>query len=144
MQIRLAQAKLLRLLAEVGRWSERKACRKKDLLSLIGQLAHMCKVVPAGRTFLRRMIDLSTRAQSVECWIRLNAEFRSDLAWWTLFVDRWNRVSLLSTRFVQVQPHIRVFTNTSAGDAVAIGTMSGFSSNGQESQAKKSNVFSVK
>ena len=113
MQIRLPQAKLLRLQAEVGKWSERKACRKKDLLSLIGQLAHACKVVPAGRTFLRRMIDLSTRAQSVEHWIRLNADFRSDLAWWTLFVDRWNGVSMLSTRFVQVQPHIRVFTDAS-------------------------------
>ena len=59
---------------------------------------------------------LSTRAQSVEHWIRLNVEFRSDLAWWTLFVDRWNGVSMLSTSFVQVQPHIRVFTQgTSPG-----------------------------
>ena len=113
MQIRLPWAKLLRLQAELCKWSDRKACRKKDLLSLIGQLAHACKVVPAGRTFLRRMIDLSTRAQSLEHWIRLNAEFRSDLAWWTLFVERWNGVSMLSTRFVQVQPQIRVFTDAS-------------------------------
>ena len=48
------------------------------------------------------MIDLSTRAQSLEHWIRLNAEFRSDLAWWTLFVERWNGVSSLSIRFTTV------------------------------------------
>ena len=40
MQIRHPRAKLLWLQAELGKWSERKACRKKDLLSLIGQLAH--------------------------------------------------------------------------------------------------------
>ena len=113
MQIRLPQAKLLSLQGELERWSERKACRKRELLSLLGRLAHACEVVPAGRSFLRRMISLSTRAQLLDHWIRLNAGFRSDLAWWHLFVGRWNGVSLLSARFVRVQPDIAVFTDAS-------------------------------
>ena len=113
MQIRLPRAKLLRLQADLERWSGRKACRKRDLLSLIGRLAHACKVVPAGRSFLRRMIDLSTKAQSLDHWIRLNADFRSDLAWWRLFLGYWNGVSMLSSRFVSIQPDITVFTDAS-------------------------------
>ena len=35
-------------------------CTKRELLSLIGNLSFSCKVLPAGRIFLRRLIDLST------------------------------------------------------------------------------------
>ena len=70
-------------------------------------------MVPAGRSFLRRMIDLSTKAQSLDHWIRLNADFRSDLAWWRLFLGHWNGVSMLSSRFVCIQPDITVFTDAS-------------------------------
>ena len=76
MQIRLLHVKLLRLQADLERWSDRKACRKRDLLSLIVRLAHACKVVLAGRSFLRRMIDLSTKVQSLDHWIRPGADER--------------------------------------------------------------------
>ena len=71
---------------------------RRELESLIGLLNHACKVVCSGRSFLRRMIDL---LHSVPMHplrphpIRLNREFRSDLAWWRLFVSQWNGVSYL-------------------------------------------------
>ena len=48
--------------------------------------------------FLRRMIDLlhaMHRPPHCRAPIRLNAGFRSDLAWWRAFVERWNGVSFL-------------------------------------------------
>ena len=39
-------------------WKKRK-CTKHQLLSLVGQLSFACKVIPAGRIFLRHLIDLS-------------------------------------------------------------------------------------
>ena len=68
--------------------------------SLIGVLNHACKVVRSGRTFLRRMIDLVSNCQysghsRPTHHIRLNRGFRADLAWWKLFVQEWNGVSLL-------------------------------------------------
>ena len=38
----------------------KKACKKRDLLPLIGVLSHATKSVRAGRTFVRRLIDLPT------------------------------------------------------------------------------------
>ena len=63
LEIRLPAEKLDRLREELHRWRERKACRKRELLSLIGSLSHACKAVRAGRSFLRRLIDLSTVAK---------------------------------------------------------------------------------
>ncbi len=68
----------LQLLRE---WACKKWCKRKELESLIGSLHHVTKVVPPGRTFLRRMIDLLCAFCSPSHPIRLNREFRRDLAW---------------------------------------------------------------
>ena len=86
--------KLARLRSVIVDWRERKFCRKRQLLSLIGQLQHACRAVRAGRTFLRRMIDLSTTVRELDHWVRLNRGFRSDLRWWDLFLEDWNGVAL--------------------------------------------------
>ena len=52
------------MLEELQSFSTRKKCTKRQLLSLIGKLSFACKVVPAGRFFLRRLIDLS---MTVKC-----------------------------------------------------------------------------
>ncbi len=89
--------KLHRLQREISAWASRKKCCKRQLLSLIGQLSDACRVVRPGRTFLRRMIDLSSVAKELHHRIRLNQAFRSDLSWWALFLERWNGVSLFTS-----------------------------------------------
>ena len=74
-------------------WSTRKSCTKKDLQSLIGRLHHACMVVWPGRTFPRQMIDLLSCFHNDSHPIRLNAEFRKDLAWWVEFFGQWNGIS---------------------------------------------------
>ena len=64
-----------------------------ELQSLVGLLNHACKVVKPGRSFLRRMIALVH--QGNHSIIRLNRDFRADLAWWREFVSQWNGVSFL-------------------------------------------------
>ena len=78
--------------------------QKRELLSLIGQLQHACRVVRAGRTFLRRMIDLSSsvnhwvrNSTQLDHWVRLNRGFRSDLRWWDLFLEDWNGVAMCNS-----------------------------------------------
>ena len=46
MELRLPPAKLQALKQMIIKWSTRKACRKRELLSLIGHLSHACKVFP--------------------------------------------------------------------------------------------------
>ena len=47
------------ILEEVESFMQRKRCVKRELLSLIGKLSFACKVVPAGRISLHRLIDFS-------------------------------------------------------------------------------------
>ena len=82
--------KLIRLQQTIRYWASKRSCTKRELLSLIGQLQHAATVVRPGRTFLRRMIDLATRFSRLDHHIRLNAQFRSDLQRWSLFLPDWN------------------------------------------------------
>ena len=69
--------------------------QKRDLLSLIGTLGHACKVIKPGRSFLRRIIDLSKRVSDLNHFVRLNLDARSDIEWWFRFASSWNGVSML-------------------------------------------------
>jgi hypothetical protein len=88
--------KLVQLRSLLGRWRRYKGCSKRDLLSLVGVLSHACKFVKAGRSFLRRLIDLSTVVSGMDSHIRLTQAARSDLEWWYLFSEDWNGVAMLS------------------------------------------------
>ncbi len=97
-ELRLPKNKLARLLEELSHWRGRKACKKRDLLSLIGLLAHASKVVRAARTFLRRLIDLSMAVTQLEHFVRLNHEARFDIEWWYQFSSKWNGITILQER----------------------------------------------
>ena len=94
-QMRLPAEKLRRLKTEIRTWGPRRSCTKRELLSLIGQLQHACCIVKPGRSFLRRMITLSTVARELHHRIRLNKGFRSDLQWWAHFLPSWNGTGMM-------------------------------------------------
>lgn len=91
--VRLPAAKLEELRSELDTWLRDHTSRsvsKRDLLSIIGKLAFAARVVPAGRLFLRRLIDLSTTARHLHHHIRLNKASRADLQWWADYLPKWN------------------------------------------------------
>ena len=95
MEMRLPSEKLTRLRKELAGWKARKTCKKRELLSLIGLLSHACKVVRSGRSFLRRLIDLSMVPKHLEHYVRLSVEARSDIEWWFQYAQIWNGVSMM-------------------------------------------------
>lgn len=82
---------------ELGKWRGRKACQKRELLSLIGVLSHACKAVRAGRSFLCRLIDFSMVAKKPDHYLRFCREARSDIEWWFQLSARWNGISIMRT-----------------------------------------------
>jgi hypothetical protein len=86
MEVSLPQDKYDALLSELISWSLRKKCQKRELLSLVGKLNFACNVIPTGRTFLRRLIDLSTQATRLHHFLSLNIEARRDIEWWLTFL----------------------------------------------------------
>ena len=111
--IRLPTKKLCRLKQEIRSWAQRRSCTKRELLSLIGQLQHACCVVKPGRSFLRRMISLSTVARDLHHHIRLNRGFRSDLQWWCQFLSAWNGMGMMSA--VAKCGFVATFTSDASG-----------------------------
>ena len=112
-ELRLPQEKLRRLCQLVREWLHKKRCTKRELLSIAGQLQHAATVVRPGRTFLRRLFDLSSTVAKLDHHIKLNAGARSDLAWWHEFLEDWNGVSLLSA-LIELDPTI-VLTSDALG-----------------------------
>ena len=102
---RLPANKLQEIRGIIGEWLSKKACRKQELQSLVDKLQHACKVVPPGRSFLRRMFTLLKGLPKKQQFVRLNKVFHSDLLWWHLFLDTWNGVSMLTVPLV-VQENI--------------------------------------
>lgn len=90
LMLHLPKEKLDRIIALFADWSNMRSCTKKELQSLIGQLQHATTIIKPGRTFLRRMYDMLFLAKQPHHHIRLNANFKSDLAWWSLFLHSWN------------------------------------------------------
>ena len=113
MEIRLPEERVQELRRLLDRWALRKACKKRELLSLIGKLAHACKVVRVGRIFLCRMIDLSTTAAKLEHWIHLSAQFRADLSWWRVFLPTWNHRCMMYTVRGSQLPDVTIATDAS-------------------------------
>ena len=90
----LPQEKLAEILQLVQSWLSRRRASKRELLSFTGKLSFAAKVVPAGRLFLRRLIDLSTTVAKLHHHIRVTADARADTAWWACFLPSWNGVSM--------------------------------------------------
>ena len=89
LQARLPCEKFERIAALLESWSVKRHCMRKELESLIGTLHHACKVIPQGRTFIRRMINLLSAFRRDDHPIRLNREFHLDLSWWREFFISW-------------------------------------------------------
>ena len=105
-EIRLPEQKLEELKQLISTWRDKQACKKRELLSLIGKLSHACKVVQAGRIFLRRMIDTSMKARNSDHWVRFYAEFQADLMWWEGFLSSWNARSMMDVHRPQWIPTV--------------------------------------
>ena len=86
--------------------------KKRELLSLIGYLQHASKAVRQGRSFLCRLITLSTAVKNLDNLVRLNISARSDVLWWSLFAAQWNGTSMLA-QLDKVNPQFSVTSDAS-------------------------------
>ena len=104
------------LMLELQSFTTRKKCTKRQLLSLIGKLSFACKVVPAGRIFLRRLIDLSMTVQRFHHHIRISQEARLDIIWWLDFLPTWPGSSLILDTHWTSSPSMNLYTDASGSE----------------------------
>ena len=113
MEASVTPERKLELLHELHYMTHKNSCTKKELLSLIGKLSFCCKVLPAGRIFLRRMIDLSTTVQNLSHHIPLTIEAQLDIQWWINFLPKWSGKSLILTNEWTPSPTLHLYTDAS-------------------------------
>ena len=101
------------LLSALQSMIERRKCTKQQLLSLIGKLSFACKVVPAGRIFLRRLIDLSCSVSRIHHHIRLTKEAHLDMYWWFNFLPQWSGTSCILETEWTTTPSMNLYTDAS-------------------------------
>ena len=111
--IRIPNDKYNDLIEMLPFWMARRKCTKKELLSFIGKLSFVCKVVRPGRIFLRRLIDTSTSVKKLHHHITLNSEARADIKWWLDFLPTWNKTSIIPDPFTILSSDIRLNTDAS-------------------------------
>ena len=104
------------LLNELQLMHTRHKCTKRELLSLLGKLSFSCKVLPAGRIFLRRLIDLSTKAKQMHHHIQLAIDAQLDLHWWLDFLPHWSGKSLILNSHWTLSTTMHLFTDASGND----------------------------
>ena len=120
---RLPSEKFASTLKILHDWERRRWCRHQELESLIGTLHHVCKIIPPGRAFLRRMINLLCCFRNTTHPIRLNAEFHRDLSWWLEFFTSWAGVSFF--RMPTLMPLPDFFVSSDAAASLGCGAIWG-------------------
>ena len=90
MEARLPSDKVERIRTSLACFQGKKSCTLKELQSLIGTLNFACKVVPPGRPFLQRMIELTRNVSQPHHHIKLSSGFFKDLTMWQIFISNWN------------------------------------------------------
>ncbi len=108
----ITQARLNDIVNELKTWQGLVVCTKRQLLSIIGKLSFASKVVRSGRTFLRRLIDLSKTVKHLHYKIKLNKAAQADFSWWLACIDSHNGVNIFPKEWDESKAML-VFTDAS-------------------------------
>ena len=92
MTVSLPPGKVDALLALIRAMKSRDKCKKRELLSLGGKMAHASTCIPPGRAFTRRVLDAAHTVDRLGHRVRLTTGLRRDLAWWEAYLPVWNGV----------------------------------------------------
>lgn len=89
-QLCLPESKLCELRQLLSDTLLKRSITKRELQSLVGKLNFAARVVFGGRTFLRRIIDVTNTLSRPHHHVRINTSLRADLLWWASFLSVFN------------------------------------------------------
>ena len=113
METRISRDRLEEIISELNTFEKKRTCTKRELLSLIGKLSFISRVVKPGRTFTRRMISVAKRIKHLHHHIKLNEGIRSDIQWWRTFLPSWNGISVFADEEWTDSHKLQLYTDAS-------------------------------
>ena len=113
MEARLPQEQVAKYLEQIRTIKTRKKITLREMQSIIGALNRCCYIIPAGRAFLRRLIDLTIGISSPHHHIRLNNGVRADLRMWEEFLSGFNGSAFFQHRSWTDSNTLSLYTDSS-------------------------------
>lgn len=110
-ELRLPLEKIARISTIVDSFKWRKSCTKRELLSLLGHMNFACRCIRPGRSFVSRLIKLSTTVEKLHYHVKITDECRADLAMWSDFLRQWNGVSFFLDSHITNSADLHLFTD---------------------------------
>ena len=86
---------------------------KRQLLSLIGSLSFVTRIVVPGRPFLSRLIKLNCTISGLEHFVYLNIAVQEVLNMWSIFLQNWNGRSFFLEDQLTSAPDLSLYTDAS-------------------------------
>ena len=112
-QISVPPEKIKKISTQIERVRGQSKVSLRELQSLIGSLAFICKAVGPGRAFLRRIINLTCGVKVPWHKIRITQGARADLNMWLLFLREYNGVSIIPDQMWVEDRDLEFFTDAS-------------------------------
>ncbi len=84
-----------------------------ELRNITGRLQFSTAVIPSGRPFLRRLIDLVSPKDKPYWHIKLHAGARHDLATWLQFMQSYNGISIIRQPSIVESTGINLYSDAS-------------------------------
>ena len=98
LEARLPDDKIEELRDLLSVWRRKRSGSKRQVESLTGKLMFAAQIIPAGRPFLRALINSHKHVREAHHWVHLNAACREDLEWWLELLVEWNGISMFRFR----------------------------------------------
>lgn len=112
-EVRLPADKLESMKSEIRKFQNKTTASLQELQSLIGLLNFACRVVPPGRPFLRRSINLTMGLKKPKQQKRLDTEAIADLKAWAIFLENFNGKAFFPSGISHSSFSLHLFTDAS-------------------------------
>lgn len=111
MQASLSSDKLDRIRAATSTFLSGGRVTKRDMLSLLGHLNFAMRIIPHGRSFVSRLLDLANSVPNLHDPVIVDAGSLSDLRFWSLLLGAWNGVSFFYNVQFESSDSLHFFTD---------------------------------
>ena len=111
-ELSIPQGKIIKYTSDILAALKTESVTLKELQSLTGKLQFVSTIVPVGRSFLRRLYDLSINKRP-HATIKLGAGAMGDLVTWLTFLKDYNAKELYLTRLNLTTHTDHIYTDSS-------------------------------
>jgi hypothetical protein len=90
MEARLPPEKIARISEMIKTLLNRRKCKKRELLSVLGHISFASRVILPGRSFVHYLFNLTTYVRSLESHVTINRQGQLELEMWHSHLNEWN------------------------------------------------------